>query len=750
MHSYFKEEYNKLKELISESVAKYAQMLTESKRDDLLLPYLELLHKRGDNVSLGQLKTYLLNKFATEFGIHSLSASSNFYLAGVARYYFEGYLTTNKRLNVFYPKFKDKPNTEVCEKLDKLIDFLRNAYIDSVGTKFEQPEDFGTLTLEKLFNKYNKKVFGSIEQRNQKQDENINVSNGQVNKKYTYQIIYNFEEAKPYSQYTQPGAWCITYGQQHFNYYKRRLKIHYIFFLQNGYENIPRKVGKGFTKQKPHDEYGNSMIAVLQSNDSPEPIYITSRWNHGYGETVGTEADHAYTKEEFLNVIGADESILTQCYEQWKKGVENSKNNEGRKLQNKIKLGVMRKFKYAQMMINGGADPKQLFSDCYFLCRQNTNKLTKGMFLVSMTDENDGKWWSIMDRGQIAFDKLMVQDSSYRPQSVDYNDTTLGIRHNDIMLFYNKKKHKFIDLNGAIKFKHQDYTARDSNKDDGFIMVALRGNEIGLIDIQKGEAVKAPNGATMFEAIVSMGRYRHNNNSNVNYSGFIDLYDTNHEKFIKFIYDSSANISFVFSIETKSFLPTYKNASQEGLEIANDIEALKKGYIKYQKASSQPYHFISQLWDINSQNWFSVENTIEFSKINIFKNILIYATEQGTYQEKYFNLTTDKYLTFNGKILIGVTSQAFNNQEWLYIQPEESNHMWNVLIYSPDYDIFYKCPKNDSYINHVYGTDSYGKRCIIAIDGSRYEVPMPKEYAKELNIIRESIKNKFYQTLQLL
>ena len=47
---------------------------------------------------------------------------------------------------------------EICERLNACILVLRNAYIDTVGTQFEQPEDFGELKLNALLRKYKKKI----------------------------------------------------------------------------------------------------------------------------------------------------------------------------------------------------------------------------------------------------------------------------------------------------------------------------------------------------------------------------------------------------------------------------------------------------------------------------------------------------------------------------------------------------------------------------------------------------------------
>ena len=154
-------------------------------------------------------------------------------------------------------------------------------------------------------------------------DRSNRVGNG-----YTFDIIYSYNDATKYNEYTSPGAWCITYGMNHYRYYMDRLNIHYVIFLKDGYQNIPRETGPGFTKQKPHDEYGNSMIAFLQKNNSWEPTYITSRWNHGYGKTSGTEADYAYNLEEFCNITGVTPKDLERIYKIWKTDNKEKRENQ--------------------------------------------------------------------------------------------------------------------------------------------------------------------------------------------------------------------------------------------------------------------------------------------------------------------------------------------------------------------------------------------------------------------------------------
>ena len=138
--------------------------INESRRDDLLLKYMELLNNNGINVNIGQVKSKLLNKFVVEGNIHNLSLRSNFYLAGVARYYFEGSLTKNSDLSLLKPEtwqgqdVFDTWDTAVCKKLDALINVLRNAYIDTIGTQMLEPEDLGELPIKDLFKKYSNEI----------------------------------------------------------------------------------------------------------------------------------------------------------------------------------------------------------------------------------------------------------------------------------------------------------------------------------------------------------------------------------------------------------------------------------------------------------------------------------------------------------------------------------------------------------------------------------------------------------------
>lgn len=572
------------------------EILDESTRDNLLIPYVNMINQNGGNTTVSQLKQYLLAKFVNEANIRNLSLSSNYYLAGVARYYFEGNLTSNRVLNVFNQKQEDVWNREICDRLNALILVLRNHYIDTIGTEFEQPEDFGALPLEKLLKKYNKvinKELGIEDTPKEtkptfKIDRNNKVGNG-----YTFDIIYSYEEARKYNKATEPGAWCITYGQQHYNAYVRRLNIHYVIFAKDGYENIPRRKGPNWTYKKPQDEYGNSLIALLQSNKDGEPVYITSRWNHGTSKDgTNCEADHAYTKQEFLNIVGIDDATLQRIFKIWENDRKTKNPSLDRKQLSADRLNILRIFKYAQMRINGGdANPFEeynfrinrvltnvdRFSQIKNEVWNNTdstkseslkkqyNRIIKDSIRICEVIINDTPYYFLMDKNRILFDTIVKQDSPYDlpinhfySSEDEYTTPAKNLTNiircdvvNGIML-YNTKLHDFITIDGKRKFKFvaQVPTWEFSHSPDGtgFYEVKMTDKQLALVDIKTNKPIKLPNGSCWVECVKYASQRTHY--SQQVYTDFIP----SKVGCIEMIYDSSSGEEYFYDIATKSFI----------------------------------------------------------------------------------------------------------------------------------------------------------------------------------------------------
>lgn len=563
-------------------------MLNESGRDDLLLPFLNILKSKGIDCKLGVLKRYLLKHFVEDGNFRNLSLGSNFYLAGVARYYFNGDLTQNKNLAVFDEtnQTQDIWNEDICKRLNTLILILRNGVIDSVGETFEQPEDFGNLPIAKLLRKYGAKInkeLGIVTPKKGKVDildRSESVGNG-----YTFEILYSYSDATKYYRPTQPGAWCITYGQNHYNYYKNRLGIHYVIFKKNGWENVPRQKGPEWTTLKPQDEYGCSLIALLQSNNNGEPVYITSRWNHGSEAGTHCEADHAFTKEEFFAKTGVNDADLQRIFKIWQKDKSAHSEKSGQSSEEKEKkLYNLRDLKYRQMRINGGENPDsvmvtvpreitdkeliQMYIERHKFTMVGNGKPNKS--IINYTIEIEGvEYHVLVDRGRILFETLVPSTEYRRMESwkstYDYTDrmnydntrrvSNCHWLHNMIVIrlkgdkykLYDIRRHQFLDVGGVTTFKYIDNTRDWQSEGAAFYELKLAHRQIALVDINTNTPLKLPNGQYWFEEIKWDGKS--------NYwgrevrPGFVK----NEATYLTIIYDSSAREVFFYNMVTKRF-----------------------------------------------------------------------------------------------------------------------------------------------------------------------------------------------------
>lgn len=580
--------------------------LNESTRDNLLEPFVNIyIQKTGKQATVSQMKKYLLAKFVNEAYIRNLSLGSNYYLAGVARYYFNGDLTINKNLGVF-DDGRDEFNEEVCKRLNALILILRNKYIDTVGTTFEQPEDFGTLSIAKLLRKYNKLINKELGLDNPEkvQEPTLNASH-HVGNGYTYEILYSYEDATKYNRATEPGAWCITYGPQHYNYYIRERRIHYVIFVKDGYENVPREKGPNWTRWKPQDEYGNSMIALLQHNKNWEPDYITSRWNHGVPEEgTSCEADHAYTKEEFENIVGIDDTVLKNIYNEWKQNAPQT-DDEGetldRKQLNAERLSVLRQFKYAQMRINGG-NQEQPFEDrtiertfpmtgvekvknirqkYYEMGKdlspeeqaviqekynEEVKKVARKLVKACEVSLNEGTFYFLMDGNRILFETIVKRDGRYdsckyhfgsSEEEDRYGNNAYGYKNivmcsvvNGTML-YDTRAHDFVTVDGVKKFKYVTNGISSWRKnEDGFYEVKMSSTQVALIDKNTNIPLKTPSGRCWLEEVKPAGSGWYRNETRC------DTILTNDSHLLRLVLDSSAGISYLYDMHSRKFLNT--------------------------------------------------------------------------------------------------------------------------------------------------------------------------------------------------
>ena len=749
-------------------------ILNESRRDDMLLPYVNLLRSKGINTNVSQLKQYLLRKFVNEGLMRNLSLGSNFYLAGVARYYFNGDLTVNKVLNVFDENQADEFKSDICERLNACILVLRNAHIDSVGESFEQPEDFGELKILALLKKYGAKinqVLGitsskkTVEKKAEITDDNPSVGNG-----YTFDILYSYEDARKYNKFTEPGAWCITYSENHYNSYIRNRKIHYVIFRQDGFENIPRKIGSNFTKRKPHDEYGNSLIALLQSNINGEPDYITSRWNHGsYRDgTQETEADHAYTKEEFCAITGVNDADLQRIFKLWQNKHETIKKESGGKasLTKKKNLEALRYLKYGQMRMNGGEDIRNVFKGvkANFLSgkRDGTIKKCICVLIIPIWGEDaeypESTATILCDQGKMIFETFKLHTDGFwgterMYTSSENKDNWLGVRFNDAILIhhdnyhqiYSIRFHKLIDIQGTTKFKYiSDGPPTWLKEKCCYYEVAMSNNQRAFIDYTTNKPLRLPNGEFWFEDWTSCDM------SCGGYSREVRTKEiTTKQCYLSILYDSAANMRFYLDLSTKRFFTPeefegYRILSYGQDRVFDDVYVIhydsdnnnNRGFYQLYK-QGKPYHILGS---DKYRNINRVTND-ELTLLNL-------VTLDG--ECKVYDYAQDKELEFydyDGQkvALDSICSTGNLGADMGLVWVKLSNFRYDhCALYDLKEQRFLLNPYTKSYIFYLYSTRIQGNN--VNINGGPY-VPidnikpeMHKNYIRNANIKIETIK----------
>lgn len=579
-------------------------IILEGKRDNELGRYLPYFDERGISMNISKLKQILLSKFVNEGGMHNLSLGSNFYLLGVARYYFQGNLTNGTRsiddLGIF-SNSADDFNSDICGKLNYIILCARNGYIedyyDKEGKDVDAYEDFGGVSLGELFDMYPielKEYEDSCKFNNYNDDieydENDNSagSNG-----YTFDIMYNQHDCQKYNSATEPGAWCITYGQVHYDSYIELFSkyggIHYIVFRENGYENIPRKVGKNY----PCDEYGNSLICVLQRNDCPEPTYITSRWNHGGKDSPHCEADHAYSKEEFLRIIGDDGSILDKVYNIWKKNKGEEEYNY-----NILNREKILNYKYYQMLLDGGRNVSELFNKIEVISG-DINKFRKCICQVSL---DEGKTWCMCIKGRLICNKIGIGRFWKTSNGDNFIEIycSSGIEDEDVNVMINKKFNCYLDYDSDFFVyvnmgRLGESFKKFANKFNFHYLQNYANRTFSLYNPIKNNYFRLPNGEIVFNEVKEVGNDGNEKNDNT-----IQL--------LKFVYHLGRDYDFYYDMENFKFIDM-NNEKFKNFDIVFKFN----NYIGLRNNCGRPDCYI---YDISTSSYLTLCNNQEFTFLN--------------------------------------------------------------------------------------------------------------------------------------
>lgn len=696
---------NKMRKIfLTENQIQNLQLLREGSRDNLLLPYLNIINGNGNNVKLSQLKGYLLNKFVIQANIHNLSLASNFYLVGVARYYFNGDLTENKELNIFNENITDVFIPQVCETLDNIILYLRNSYIDSVGTKFEQPEDFGEMSLAQLFKKYGRLATPKTSKKNKK-IEVPDTLGGKINDQWNYEIIYSQEECKKYKQYTSPGAWCITYAKQHYNYYCKQFQGHFIIFFRKNYENVPREMGEN----SPFDNYGLSLIAVMQSDENGEYINGTTRWNHGYqGKPVIDNEGFIIDYQMFKNVVGISDNEFKNLFEEWKYTVkENQNSNKGKnKLKNQKNTEVLRKFKYAQMLLKNGIDPKTIFDNIELVAGGSEGRYNFRRSVVALyfkDDENNTAFCTLCDRGNIIFETLneckRLSNCPYGTFEGYTSSCLIGCQKYQSFRIYDYKRHKLLEIEGEKDFKAL-YKCRDKR----FVQLQIHDGR-AIYNIENG-------------SFITYGEHY-----------IFDDIDIINEGVIYFILDYAARSTLWYDIDRGDFIEQLN-----GFEKANAFDAVTSDKSIIPVLSN--LRMSKLLFDKDSRKFIADLNECDINVLS--KNYILM-------ERSLYNLKERKYLNIeHGNGYINLQSKMYSNVYLLFIR-NIGERFSAFLIFNADTGEFLQNNENGIYFNYSPKYDEE-RNAWYTFNNEKEIVTLPQNFSEVVDFTQSELNEEQYIT----
>lgn len=790
----------------------YKKILLEGSRDNALIP---VMQQYGIDMSLSQFKQVMLRKLAGN-GLRNLSLGGNFYLLGAIMYYLNGDLTENTP-EIFNPnrdknpdKWKDVFKSDVCYRLNALILILRNRHVDSLGAAWEQPEDFGNLPLNKLLRKYNSKINNAlgIDKNKPAIDHSTNANNG-----YTYEVITKYEQCPKYGKYCD---WCITQARGHYNNYtiearnEYNKQAHFIIFKQIGFEDVPevpeedKWIPGPVGLPKPQDTFGNSLIAVLQDNQSPDALYITSRWNHGYKLGMHLEADHAYTTQEFLNLIGCDESILKRAYDQWiEMGGENAEANSISI--RKEKMNVIRDFKYAQMSLNGGNIVENIFKENQICTIATGKKGRVAIALVFMPIQEGSRsgYATLYDRGKLYYDDYLVKVESSSDGSnlrwlitnrfannkeFSYNNPIIlghALYGSDVISMYSPRHRKFLKIGNDRAFTKASFSLSCGTLNDmgsKYFTIAMSSNQIALVNMERLEpAVVADNGNAWFESIQAIGDdYKKDRRDKESY---LPTIYSNTSKIYLLTYDSAADEKYIFDPITGTYgnvadfeASISENEELSGFKIVNESCLGSRripGYIHLIKNEVLRYEYLDDTYTLTRYAYINIntKRPLEINGYKVFESVYCAGSlvgvlpDERTYGKQvsatayFYDYITGKDLTINGETIAKHGYSVY--LDYLGELTKDDNKVARPLKYLTIGDnkgkeyLVYNSLKHEFFEyngNFVFGVDDRMEGIIRTENGEQLQLTNPEQDARKqeyaMQQAAESFKRKFNTLLE--
>ena len=196
---------------------------------------------------------------------------------------------------IFYDEI-DNNQRDVSPQLSR---YIRTLIQDGHTDQFD--EDLNGMSFEQLEQTFSKRT----QEAGQNEKNEFSARKWERNPEYDIVRIDSTEEAKPYRRFLNPRMpWCITGSQQYYDSYTNGGLGVFYFVLKKGYENLTPVKGEN----SPHDEYGESMMAVAV-DENGQLLNCTSRWN-GSGDF--------FTAKQLSELLGVNfyDTFLPRSFEE--------------------------------------------------------------------------------------------------------------------------------------------------------------------------------------------------------------------------------------------------------------------------------------------------------------------------------------------------------------------------------------------------------------------------------------------------
>ena len=305
--------------------------------------------------------------------------------------------------------------------------------------------------------------------------------------------------------------------------------------------------------------------------------------------------------------------------------------------------------------------------------------------------------------------------------------------------------HTFVNIDGQTRFKDVSDSIKWSRgaKNERFIMLALSGNQIALLDLLTMKPIRARNGSGWFESITVLNVV--GNDSNRNSRGQVVLPYNITNKVLKLVYDSASNEIYLFDTRNGRFIEA-KN--ENGFVLSRRQRYSDIGFIAYVNGNEYQIgsgtKILIKLQRVSNGEWFAINGYDTFRDIDIDKSLIVGYKGYDEEMAHYVDGTTGKMLMINGKPLETPTVEMMVADSYIAIslsKAETGNFWLKVALFNPINRTMFHDNTSGWYFS-VYG--GVGPKVYYPNDRKNtYQLPNAEQAAQIVNQEKNNVTNKF-------